>query len=216
VNLNQIIKLSRAAADLVNPLNKTESTIRSILIPPKTKKMIVQAAGLVSAKGFTAGNMGEISVRISGSLEKLAINTRESSFSDLSENDLCLVDIGTGNVNSSKEPANHSEWHRQFYLATDAECVILCQPPYAMVCGIRNQCPDPLLWPDINAVSQKLVCTANEQQAIYSTMKTHRFLLIQGVGLLVTGSNLLEAYKNAEIIEHFCQIAIINHEGKTG
>lgn len=205
--------MSRAAADLVNPLNKTESTVRSILIPAQTKKMIIQTASQISTKGFTAGNMGEISVRVSGSLEKFAINSRVSSFSNISENDLCLVDIGTGIVNSTKEPANHFEWHRQYYLASDVGCVILCQPQAAMVCGFQRRCPDPLLWIDINHISEQLACVDNDIQVIFPTMRTHQFLLVQGVGLMVTGSNLLDAYKNAEIIERFCQISILNHEG---
>jgi ribulose-5-phosphate 4-epimerase/fuculose-1-phosphate aldolase len=211
--LNQIIKITRAAADLVNPLNKTESTIRSILIPAKTKKMIIQTAGQMSVKGFTAGNMGEISIRISGSLEKFAINTRESSFADLSENDLCLVDIGNGEVKSVVEPATHYEWHRQFYLTTDVECVMLVQPAAAMVCGYRKKCLDRMLWTDIDFISQQIACVSNDNQVIFPMMKTHQFLLVQGVGLIVTGSNLLDAFRNAEIIERFCQISILNQEG---
>lgn len=199
--------------DLVNPLNKANSTVRSILIPAQTSKTIIQVAKQINAKGLSVGNMGEISVRISGSLEKFAINTRESNLAELVENDLCLVDIGTGNVNSIKEPANHYEWHRQYYLETNVGSVILCQPPAAMVCGIRGKNPDPSLWPEINSISQQLACIGTDKQDIASIMKTHQFLLIRGVGLLVTGSNINEAFWNAEIIERFCQISILNHEG---
>lgn len=212
--MNRIIELSRAAVELVNPLNKANSTVGDILIPSKFAKQIVQVASQISNKGLVVGNIGEISVRIPGTLEKFAINILDSSMGNLSENDLCLIDITNGRIISSKSPAKHYEWHRRFYSETTAGSVVLCQPPAALICGSSNICPASSLWPDIRYISDQLTCVANDIQEISSKSKTHQFLLIQGVGLLVTGSTLKDAFWNAEIIERFCQISIRFQEEK--
>jgi ribulose-5-phosphate 4-epimerase/fuculose-1-phosphate aldolase len=212
--VNGLIKVSRAVVELVNPLNKTSSTVREILIPSKIAKDIFQVASQIRTKNLTVGNLGEISIRISGSVEKFVINSSDSDLGHLVEKDLCLVDIHSGNVLGEQQPAKHFELHREVFRQTTANAVLLCQPPAAMVYGSRNSLPNLALWPEINAIGAQLECVENDLQGIISTLITHRFLLIQGVGLLVQGKNLKETFWNAEIIERFCQISILNHEGK--
>jgi ribulose-5-phosphate 4-epimerase/fuculose-1-phosphate aldolase len=211
--VNEIIKLSRAVVELVNPLNKASSTVRDILIPSKIGKEVVQAASQIRTKNLAVGNMGEISIRIAGSLEKFVINSSTSDMGNLTEKDLCLVDILNGNVLGVQQPARHFELHREIYRQTAANTVILCQPPAAMVCGFHKSLPQQALWPEINAVSEQLECVENDMKEVFSKIKTHQFLIIQGIGLLVQGTNLKESFWNAEIIERFCQISILNYEG---
>jgi ribulose-5-phosphate 4-epimerase/fuculose-1-phosphate aldolase len=213
-NVNGLIKLSRAVVDLVNPLDKTSSTVRDILIPTKIGKEIYQVVNQIHAKGLTVGNLGEISFRTNGSVEKFVINCIDSDLENLNEKDLCLVDIPTGKVMGVRLPAKHFEFHREVYRKTNANAVLLCHPPAAMVCGFNNNLPNPKLWPEIEEVSAKLGVVENNLQEIILKIETHQFLIIKGVGLLVQGMNMKETFWNTEIIERFCQISILNHEGK--
>jgi ribulose-5-phosphate 4-epimerase/fuculose-1-phosphate aldolase len=211
--VNGLIKVTRAVVDLVNPLNKASSTVRDILIPSKIGKEFIQIASQLRTKNLTVGNMGEISIRIAGPHEKFLINSSASDLGNLTEKDLCLVDILNGNVLGVQEPAGHFELHLEIFRQTAANTVLLCQPPFAMVCGFQKRRPNLSLWPEIAAVSEQLECVGNDMQEIFSKIKTHQFLLIQGIGLLVQGTNLKESFWNAEIIERFCQISILNYEG---
>ena len=208
--VDRIFKATRAVANLVNPLDKTESTVREILIPPQTVKLLVQTGARLGEKGLTVGSLGEISLRVPGKQNKFVINTRGSEAGNLTGKDLCLMDTALGKTAGMQLAAAHSEWHKLVYTLTDANSALLCQPPYSLMCAMRGRCPDAALWPEIQPIPSLLDCASNNDQEIAEKLKNYRHLLVQEVGLLVTGNSLTELLWNAEIIERFCQISVLN------
>jgi ribulose-5-phosphate 4-epimerase/fuculose-1-phosphate aldolase len=212
--VNKIFKISKAVADLVNPLNKANSTVRDILIPPKLTKEVIRESAIIQSDGLSCGNMGEISVRLPGTMEKCIINARHSNLSELTEKDLCLVDIHTGKVFGSIEPARHIEWHRTLYMKTDMDCAILFQPPSALIFADRGIPIDNSFWPEAHDIFKKFVCVTEDTEEISFNLQTAQYLLIKGVGLFATGKTLKQTRWDVEIIERFCQISIQLSEGK--
>jgi ribulose-5-phosphate 4-epimerase/fuculose-1-phosphate aldolase len=212
--LKQIFRISRAVVDLVNPLNNANSTASTILIPPKVAKEIVRESTALQNSGHSIANLGEISFRLSGTLEKFIINSSDSSLQSLSEKDLCLVDVQSGRVLGSVEPARHIEWHRMFYKTTDLNCVILCQPQSSLVFGARDSLIVTSIWPEINDITEKFVCSSENSEEIFTKMQMYQFLLIKGVGILAAGENVRQTIWDIEKLERFCQISNQLGEGK--
>lgn len=212
--MKQILKISRAAVDLVNPLNKANSMASTILIPPKVAKEIIQESSALQNNGYSIANLGEISYRLPGTYEKFVINSANTSLQSLSEKDLCLIDVHSGKMFGSIEPAKHMEWHRLFYKTTDFNCVIFCQPPSVLVFGARNNLIDSAIWPESSDISKKFISIFDNSEEIYSKMQTNQYLLIKGVGLLAAGNTIRQTIWDVEILERICLISNLLGEGK--
>jgi L-fuculose-phosphate aldolase len=176
---------------------------------------IVEVGRRLYARGYTASNDGNISVRLDDS--RLLMTPTGVCKGFMTPDMMCITDLDGRKLAGDRGPSSEIQMHLEVYRQRpDAQAVVHAHPPTATgfaVAGI----------PLTRAVLAEVVTTLGSipiaEYATPSTMelpaavrkyvKAHDGMLLANHGALTLGSDLFSAYYKMETVEHFATISLV-------
>jgi L-fuculose-phosphate aldolase len=176
---------------------------------------IVEVGRRLYARGYTASNDGNISVRLDDGRLLMTPKNVCKGFMDPAM--MCITDLDGTKLAGERDPSSEMLMHLEVYRQRpDVQAVVHAHPPIATgfaVAGI----------PLDRAVLAEVVTTLGSvpiaEYATPSTMelpnavrkyvKSHDGMLLANHGALTVGADLFSAYYKMETIEHFAKISFV-------
>ena len=176
---------------------------------------IVEVGRRLYARGYTASNDGNISVRLDEGRLLMTPTGVCKGFMDAAM--MCITDLDGRKLQGDRNPSSEMQMHLEVYRQRpDVQAVVHAHPPIATgfaVAGI----------PLDRAVLAEVVCTLGSvpiaeyatpstkelPEAVRPYVKAHDGMLLANHGALTLGSDLFSAYYKMETIEHFARISLV-------
>ena len=176
---------------------------------------IVEVGRRMYARGYTASNDGNISVRLGP--DRLLMTPRSVCKGFMTADMMCITDPDGRKLQGDRDPSSEMLMHLEVYRQRpDVEAVVHAHPPTATgfaVAGI------PL---DRAVLAEVLTTLGSIPIAEYATPSTselpaavrkyitaHDGMLLANHGALTVGADLYGAYYKMETIEHFAKISLV-------
>jgi L-fuculose-phosphate aldolase len=184
----------------------TESSLRSD---------IVEVGRRMYARGYTASNDGNISVRLGA--DCLLMTPKGVAKGFMTPDMMCITDLDgrklQGDLDPSSEMLMHLEVYRQ---RPDVQAVVHAHPPTATgfaVAGIpltRAVLAEVLTTLGSIPIAEYATPSTSElPAAVRKYIKAHDGMLLANHGALTVGADLFAAYFKMETIEHFAKISLV-------
>jgi L-fuculose-phosphate aldolase len=176
---------------------------------------IVEVGRRMYARGYTASNDGNISVRLGP--DRLLMTPKSVCKGFMTPDMMCITDLEGRKLQGDRDPSSEMLMHLEVYRQRpDVEAVVHAHPPTATgfaVAGI------PLTRPVLAEVLTTLgsipiaeyatPSTSELPQAVRKYIKAHDGMLLANHGALTVGGDLFSAYYKMETIEHFARISLV-------
>jgi len=176
---------------------------------------IVEVGRRLYARGYTASNDGNISVRLDAA--RLLMTPSGVCKGFMTPDMMCITDLEGRKLAGDRNPSSEIQMHLEVYRRRpDVNAVVHAHPPLATgfaVAGI----------PLDRAVLAEVVCTLGSvpiaeyatpstkelPEAVGKYVKAHDGMLLANHGALTLGTDLFSAYFKMETIEHFAKISLV-------
>jgi L-fuculose-phosphate aldolase len=176
---------------------------------------IVEVGRRLYARGYTASNDGNISVRLDP--HRLLMTPTGVCKGFMSPDMMCITDLDGRKLEGDRDPSSEMQMHLEVYRRRpDVQAVVHAHPPIATgfaVAGI----------PLDRAVLAEVVCTLGSipiaeyatpstkelPEAVRRYVEAHDGMLLANHGALTLGKDLFSAYYKMETIEHFAKISFV-------
>jgi L-fuculose-phosphate aldolase len=176
---------------------------------------IVEVGRRMYARGYTASNDGNISVRLGS--DRLLMTPKSVCKGFMTPDMMCITDLDGRKLQGDREPSSEMLMHLEVYRRRpDVAAVVHAHPPTATgfaVAGI----------PLDRAVLAEVLCTLGSipiaeyatpstqelPDAVAKYIKAHDGMLLANHGALTVGADVLGAYYKMETIEHFAKISLV-------
>jgi L-fuculose-phosphate aldolase len=172
------------------------------------RRKIVEIGRRAYEQGFVAATDGNISVRTMG--DRLFITPSGSCLGELQPDDLLYVDF-VGRVLAGRgRPSSELDLHLEAYRRRpDVQAVIHAHPPVTNAFGFAGVSLAAPVIPEVVVAFGTIPTTeyatpSSEEgpQAIRDLVKHHDVMVLQRHGSLTVGSDLTDAYRKLEKLEH--------------
>ena len=172
---------------------------------------IVEVGRRLYARGYTASNDGNISVRLDAG--RLLMTPTSVCKGFMTPDMMCITDLEGHKLSGDRGPSSEMQMHLEVYRQRpDAQAVVHAHPPTATgfaVAGI----------PLTRAVLAEVVTTLGSipiaeyatpstmelPEAVRKYVQAHDGMLLANHGALTLGKDLFSAYYKMETVEHFAQ-----------
>jgi L-fuculose-phosphate aldolase len=176
---------------------------------------IVEVGRRLYARGYTASNDGNISLRLDAS--RLLMTPTSVCKGFMTPDMMCITDLEGQKIAGDRHPSSEMQMHLEVYRQRpEVQAVVHAHPPIATgfaVAGI----------PLDRAVLAEVVCTLGSvpiaeyatpstrelPEAVRKYVKTHDGMLLANHGALTLGADVFAAYYKMETIEHFAKISLV-------
>jgi L-fuculose-phosphate aldolase len=176
---------------------------------------IVEVGRRLYARGYTAANDGNISVRLGA--DRLLMTPKGVCKGFMTPDMMCVTDLDGRKIQGDRDPSSEMLMHLEVYRQrADIQAVVHAHPPTATgfaVAGI------PL---DRAVLAEVLTTLGSIPIAAYATPSTSELpdavrkyitaydgMLLANHGALTCGADLYAAYFKMETIEHFAKISLV-------
>jgi L-fuculose-phosphate aldolase len=176
---------------------------------------IVEIGRRMYARGYTASNDGNISVRLDAA--RLLMTPKSVCKGFMTPDMMCITDLEGRKLQGDRDPSSETLMHLEVYRQRpDVNAVVHAHPPTATgfaVAGI------PL---DRAVLAEVLTTLGSVPLAEYATPSTHELpeavrkyikahdgMLLANHGALTVGADLFGAYYKMETVEHFAKISLV-------
>src|SRR5881396_3234328 len=176
---------------------------------------IVEVGRRMYARGYTASNDGNISVRVG--TDRLLMTPKSVCKGFMTPDMMCVTDLEGKKIAGDRDPSSEALMHLEVYRQRpDVNAVVHAHPPTATgfaVAGI----------PLTRAVLAEVVTTlgsipiaeygtpstAELPEAVRKYIKAHDGLLLANHGAVTCCRTVMSAYFKMETIEHFAKISLV-------
>ena len=184
----------------------TESTLRAD---------IVEVGRRMYARGYTASNDGNISVRLGA--DRLLMTPKSVCKGFMTPDMMCITDLEGRKLQGDRDPSSEMLMHLEVYRQRpDVQAVVHAHPPTATgfaVAGIpldRAVLAEVLTTLGSIPIAEYATPSTKElPQAVRKYIKAHDGMLLANHGALTVGGDLYGAYYKMETIEHFAKISLV-------
>ncbi len=201
--------LTWKVVNLVNSAAKNQRVTRNALTSRVILKEFIEVASRMDQKGFFAGTLGEISLRITGG--KFLITPADKPLCLLTEEALCLAPIEKISSEVDKKFPKHLHWHQCIYKKTSAKAVVVCQPVYAMLLANCLQKPKSDLLQQANRLVDLVEIMPEKEVDGNSAWKEEGIFFVPSVGMLLWGDSFSSLVDRIEIIERISLLSVIGN-----
>jgi len=181
------------------------------------KREVLEATRTLAQQGYfgaQSGTGGNVSVLIEGE-QRIVITPSGMPYGNLSEDDLCVVDMEQRRIEGPHEPSVEMPMHLAVYRhRRDVNAVVHTHQPYASVFAVLNE-PIPALFdelavsivPSAEVIHYALSGSPELLANVVSKLdnRCHCYLM-QNHGALNIGSSLKKAVQYAELLEKVAAI----------
>jgi len=176
---------------------------------------IVEVGRRMYARGYTASNDGNISVRLGS--DRLLMTPKGVCKGFMSPDMMCITDLDGRKLQGEREPSSEMLMHLEVYRQRpDVQAVVHAHPPTATgfaVAGIpltRAVLAEVLTTLGSIPIAEYATPSTSElPMAVAKYIKAHDGMLLANHGALTVGADLLAAYYKMETIEHFARISLV-------
>ena len=169
------------------------------------------------ARGYTASNDGNISVRLDD--RRLMTTPKNVSKGFMTPDMMVITDLEGRKLSGDRGPSSELKMHLQVYRdRPDANAVVHAHPPTATGFAVAGIPLDRAVLAEVVTtlgsipIAEYATPSTDELPAACSKyLKAHDGLLLANHGALAIGPDLLTAYHRMETIEHFARISLVTH-----
>jgi L-fuculose-phosphate aldolase len=167
------------------------------------------------ARGYTASNDGNISVRLGA--DRLLMTPKSVCKGFMTPDMMCITDLDGKKLQGDRDPSSEMLMHLEVYRQRpDAQAVVHAHPPTATgfaVAGIpldRAVLAEVLTTLGSIPIAEYATPSTRElPEAVRKYIKAHDGMLLANHGALTVGADLFSAYYKMETIEHFAHISLV-------
>jgi L-fuculose-phosphate aldolase len=184
----------------------TESTLRAD---------IVEVGRRMYARGYTASNDGNISVRVGS--DRLLMTPKGVCKGFMTPDMMCITDLEGRKLQGERDPSSEMLMHLEVYRQRpDVKAVVHAHPPTATgfaVAGIpldRAVLAEVLTTLGSIPIAEYATPSTSElPEAVRKYIKAHDGMLLANHGALTVGADVYGAYFKMETVEHFAKISLV-------
>ena len=176
---------------------------------------IVEVGRRMYARGYTASNDGNISVRLGD--DRLLMTPKSVCKGFMTPDMMCITDLEGRKLQGDRDPSTEMLMHLEVYRQrADARAVVHAHPPTATGFAVAGIPLDRAVLAEVLATLGSIPIaeyatpsTAELPAAVRKYIKAHDGMLLANHGALTVGGDLFAAYYKMETIEHFAKISFV-------
>jgi L-fuculose-phosphate aldolase len=184
----------------------TESTLRAD---------IVEVGRRMYARGYTASNDGNISVRLGS--DRLLMTPKSVCKGFMTPDMMCITDLLGAKIQGDRDPSSEMLMHLEVYRQRpDVHAVVHAHPPTATGFAVAGIPLDRAVLAEVLTTLGSIPIaeyatpsTVELPEAVRKYIKAHDAMLLANHGALTVGGDLYAAYYKMETIEHFASISLV-------
>ncbi len=188
--------------------------------PPVTSEAqlradIVEVGRRLYARGYTASNDGNISVRLDEG--RLLMTPTGVCKGFMSPEMMCITDLEGRKLQGERSPSSEIQMHLEVYRRRpDAVAVVHAHPPIATGFAVAGIPLDRAVLAEVVTtlgsvpIAEYATPSTKElPEAVRQYVQAHDGMLLANHGALTLGKDLFSAYYKMETIEHFARISLV-------
>jgi len=176
---------------------------------------IVEVGRRMYARGYTASNDGNISVRLGS--DRLLMTPKSVCKGFMTPDMMCITDLDGRKLQGDRDPSSEMLMHLEVYRQRpDVAAVVHAHPPTATGFAVAGIPLDRAVLAEVIATLGSIpiaeYATPSTQElpdAVRKYIKAHDGMLLANHGALTVGADLFSAYYKMETIEHFANISFV-------
>jgi L-fuculose-phosphate aldolase len=176
---------------------------------------IVEIGRRMYARGYTASNDGNISVRIAP--DRLLMTPKSVCKGFMTPDMMCVTDLSGRKISGDRDPSSEALMHLEVYRQRpDINAVVHAHPPIATGFAVAGIPLDRAVLAEVLTTLGSIPLaeyatpsTAELPEAVRKYIKAHDGMLLANHGALTVGTDLFSAYYKMETIEHFAHISLV-------
>jgi L-fuculose-phosphate aldolase len=176
---------------------------------------IVEVGRRMYARGYTASNDGNISVRIGD--DRLLMTPKSVCKGFMTPDMMCVTDLAGRKISGDRDPSSEMLMHLEVYRQRpDVKAVVHAHPPTATGFAVAGIPLDRAVLAEVLTTLGSIPLaeyatpsTTELPEAVRKYIKAHDGMLLANHGALTVGGDLFSAYYKMETIEHFAKISLV-------
>jgi L-fuculose-phosphate aldolase len=176
---------------------------------------IVEVGRRLYARGYTASNDGNISVRLGP--DRLLMTPTSVCKGFMAVEMMCITDLDGKKVAGERSPSSEMQMHLEVYRQRpDVNAVVHAHPPIATGFAVAGIPLDRAVLAEVvttlGSVPIAEYATPSTKElpaAVRQYVQAHDGMLLANHGALTLGKDLFSAYYKMETIEHFAKISLV-------
>ena len=176
---------------------------------------IVEIGRRMYARGYTASNDGNISVRLGG--DRLLMTPKSVCKGFMTPDMMCVTDLEGRKLQGERDPSSEMLMHLEVYRQrADVQAVVHAHPPIATGFAVAGIALDRAVLAEVLTTLGSVPIadyatpsTKELPEAVRKYIKAHDGMLLANHGALTVGGDLFSAYFKMETIEHFAKISLV-------
>jgi L-fuculose-phosphate aldolase len=176
---------------------------------------IVEVGRRMYARGYTASNDGNISVRLDAG--RLLMTPRSVCKGFMDPAMMCITDLEGTKLAGDRDPSSEMQMHLEVYRQRpDVNAVVHAHPPVATAFAVAGIPLDRAVLAEVVTTLGSVPIaeyatpsTTELPAAVRKYVKAHDGMLLANHGALTLGADLYSAYYKMETIEHFANISFV-------
>jgi L-fuculose-phosphate aldolase len=176
---------------------------------------IVEIGRRLYARGYTASNDGNISVRLDD--RRLLMTPKNVCKGFMDPAMMCITDLEGHKLAGERDPSSEMQMHLEVYRQrADVQAVVHAHPPIATGFAVAGIPLDRAVLAEVVTtlgsvpIAEYATPSTKElPEAVRQYVKVHDGILLANHGALTLGADLYSAYFKMETIEHFAKISLV-------
>src|SRR5438067_9596336 len=176
---------------------------------------VVEVGRRMYARGYTASNDGNISVRLGS--DRLLMTPKSVCKGFMTPDMMCVTDLDGRKIQGDRDPSSEMLMHLEVYRQRpDAQAVVHAHPPTATGFAVAGVPLDRAVLAEVVTTLGSIPIaeyatpsTKELPEAVRKYVKAHDGMLLANHGALTLGTDLFSAYYKMETIEHFAKISLV-------
>ena len=176
---------------------------------------IVEVGRRLYARGYTASNDGNVSVRLDAS--RLLVTPANVCKGFMTEQMMVITDLEGKKLAGERTPSSEIQMHLEVYRQRpEIQAVVHAHPPTATAFAVAGIPLDRAVLAEVvttlGSVPIAEYATPSTRElpdAVRKYVKAHDGMLLANHGALTVGTDLFSAYYKMETIEHFAHISLV-------
>ena len=176
---------------------------------------IVEVGRRMYARGYTASNDGNISVRLAPG--KLLMTPKSVCKGFMTPDMMCITDLEGRKLQGDRDPSSEMLMHLEVYRQRpDVQAVVHAHPPTATGFAVAGIPLDRAVLAEVVTTLGSIPLaeyatpsTSELPDAVRKYITAHDGMLLANHGALTAGADLFSAYYKMETIEHFAKISLV-------
>src|SRR5579872_2227007 len=176
---------------------------------------IVEIGRRMYARGYTASNDGNISVRLGS--DRLLMTPKSVCKGFMTPDMMCVTDLDGKKLQGDRDPSSEMLMHLEVYRQRpDAQAVVHAHPPTATGFAVAGIPLDRAVLAEVLTTLGSIPIadyatpsTRELPEAVRKYIKAHDGLLLANHGAVTCCKTVMTAYYKMETIEHFAKISLV-------